>query len=80
MAQTVQQGWSEQTAAVRQTILRGLGGGGARGVRRRVKRKAKKAASGVRRRVKRSRSVKGLRKGSAAMKRHMAKLRGMRKR
>lgn len=72
-------GFMQQTPAVQALYRKGSGGGGRR-------RRKKKAAGAVKRRVKRAgkRAVKRgaakFTKGSAAAKRHMAKLRKMRKR
>lgn len=83
--QNIQQGWSQMTAASRTTIQNALGAtnGTRRTARRKrraskrstVKRTAKRAASG-----KRSSVASKFRKGSAAAKKHMAKLRKMVKR
>lgn len=72
-------GFAQQTAAV-QAIYRGKRGNG--GGRRRRKKKAAGVVARGKRKVKRAASSKAKRftKGSAAAKRHMAKLRRMRKR
>lgn len=72
-------GWAESTAAMRGILGRGLSRGTGR--RRRKARKAKASASAPRkRRRKAARGKAHLVKGSAAAKRHMAKLRKMAKR
>lgn len=72
-------GWMQQTPAV-QSMFKKKGNGGGR---RRRKAAGKKARAGVRRVARKASKRGGLKrfaKGSAAAKRHMAKLRGMRKR
>jgi hypothetical protein len=72
-------GFAQQTPAVQALYRRGRSGGSGR---RRRKKVAGAVARGAKRRVKRAASSKAKRmvKGSAAAKRHMAKLRRMRKR
>lgn len=86
--QSVQQGWNQATAAQQVLMAMGLGSSGSR--RRRAssrrtraspKRRKRRATSKPRRRASsRRRTVKRLVKGSPAAKRHMAKLRRMRRR
>ena len=72
-------GFAQQTPAVQSIYRKGRNGGSGRKRRRKA---AKKAAGTARRRVRRAAAGKAKRftKGSAAAKRHMAKLRKMRKR
>lgn len=70
-------GFAQQTPAVQALYRRGRSGGGAR---RRRKKKAAGAVKRVSRRKSAKRATKRFAKGSAAAKRHMAKLRRMRKR
>lgn len=70
-------GFAQQTPAV-QSLYRGKRNGSG-GTRRRRKAATKKAAAGVRR-VARKRAGKKLVKGSAAARKHMARIRKMRKR
>jgi hypothetical protein len=77
-----QYGWAEQTAASRAILSTGRSGRtamrGARGTVRRKARKAKrKVAAKVRRKVGRKVAGAKFKKGSAAAKAHMAKLRKM---
>lgn len=71
-------GFAQQTSAVQSLYRKGRGGGSRK---RRRKAAAKKVARAGKRRVKRAAAGKAKRfvKGSAAAKRHMAKLRKMRK-
>jgi len=82
-----QQGWGQATAAMQQLMRQGLGvaARGARATSRtrgaRASRSRKRAASSTKRTTRRTTSKRAssarLKKGSAAAKRHMAKLRAM---
>jgi hypothetical protein len=72
MAQSVQQGWNQATAAMQTTMARGVGGRAAAPRRR----KAKAAAAPKRRAsARKTKRPARLVKGSAAAKRYMASIR-----
>ena len=77
-----QQGWNQQSPAVQNMIRNALGTSGRRSTATGGKRRRKKAASAVskvRKVARRAKSVAGrLKKGSAAAKRYMAKIRKLR--
>ena len=73
MAQSVQQGWNQATAAMQTTMARGVGGARAAAPRRR---KTKAAAAPKRRAsARKTKRPARLVKGSAAAKRYMASIR-----
>lgn len=82
MGGVAQQGWNEQTPASQAIMLTGLAGrpmnGGSAGPKRRRKARSASGKGKTRRRAKRAagKAAKFV-KGSAAAKRHMAKLRKM---